>query len=168
MKKLSLLLILLCAALFFSGCDRPPKVAEIGKKVPDFSLVDRKGKTWTLSDLRGKVVFINIWATWCPPCREEMPAIQRLYTIMPEESFQMLTVLNRDDPKNADRLAAIVGLTLPILDDQNDQVGPKFGITGVPETFIVDKQGVLREKVIGGAQWDAPVFQQMLMKYINQ
>jgi len=168
MKKLSFLILLLCAAIFISGCEQPPKVAEIGKRAPDFSLVDRKGKTWTVSELKGQVIFINFWATWCPPCREEMPSMQRLYTMMPKDTFKMLAVLNRDDPSQAEIFAAKLGITIPILDDQKDQVGPKYGLTGVPETFIVDKQGILREKFIGPAKWDAPVFRQMLMKYLAQ
>lgn len=94
--------------------------------------------------------------------------MQRLYTMMPKDTFKMLAVLNRDDPSQAEIFAAKLGITIPILDDQKDQVGPKYGLTGVPETFIVDKQGILREKFIGPAKWDAPVFRQMLMKYLAQ
>jgi peroxiredoxin len=168
MKKLSLLLLLFCLPVFICACEQAPKMAEIGKRAPDFSLVDRTGKTWTLSELKGQVVFVNFWATWCPPCREEMPSMQRLYTLLPKDTFKMLSILNRDDPNRADIFAAKLGITIPILNDQDDLVGQQYGLTGVPETFIVDKQGILREKFIGPAQWDAPPFQQMLMKYINQ
>jgi peroxiredoxin len=157
-----------CFFLLFTACGQRPKTAVIGKPAPDFTLVDRQGKTWSLSELEGQVVFINFWATWCPPCREEMPSLQRLYTLLPKDRFKMLSVLNRDDPSLADRFAAKFSITIPILDDQKDIVGQLYGLTGVPETFIVDKQGVLREKYIGPAQWDSPGFIQLMIKYINQ
>lgn len=167
MKKLSFLFLGIFL-LLISSCAKAPKVAEVGKLAPDFSLVDGNGKTWTLSDLKGQVVFVNFWATWCPPCREEMPSMQRLFTMLPKDNFKMLAILSQDDPKLAKSFAKKLGLTMPILDDQANKIGPTYGLTGVPETFIVDKKGILREKFIGPAKWDAPVYQQMLMKYINQ
>jgi len=168
MKKLSLVALACGLALFTASCGQAPKVAEVGKLAPDFTLVDRQGKTWTLSQLRGRVVFINFWATWCPPCREEMPSMQRLYTMVPQDAFVMLAVLENDEPARADSFASKAGLTVPILLDQDKKVWPTYGLTGVPETFIVDKKGVLREKFIGPAQWDSPKYLQMLAKYLNQ
>ncbi|MCK4839060.1 MAG: TlpA family protein disulfide reductase [Desulfobulbaceae bacterium] len=168
MKKISLLILAVCLPLFIAACGQGPKVATVGESAPDFSLVDRKGKIWTLSELKGQVVFVNFWATWCPPCREEMPSMQRLYTMLPKDKFKMLAILTQDNPAVADDFASKLGITMPILDDQDNQIGPAYGLTGVPETFIVDKQGVLREKFIGGAQWDSPSFRQLMMKYINQ
>ena len=154
--------------LALPGCGPEPIVAEVGQPAPDFTLVDRKGKTWTLSELKGQVVFVNFWATWCPPCREEMPSMQRLYTLLPQNKFKMLAILNRDDPGLADNFTKNLGMTMPVLNDQQNTVGQEYGLTGVPETFIIDKQGILREKFIGPAQWDATEYIQMLMKYINQ
>ena len=150
------------------ACGPGGRVAELYKPAPDFSLVDRQGKTWTLSELKGQVVFVNFWATWCPPCREEMPSMQKLHQMLPKDKFKMLAILNGDDPALADSFAAKLGLTMPILNDQANKVGPKYGLTGVPETFIINKKGVLMEKFIGPAQWDSPAYIQMLMKYINQ
>ena len=168
MKKLSFILMVFCIPLFITACGQGPKVATIDKPAPDFSLVDRDGKTWTLSALKGQVVFVNFWATWCPPCREEMPSMQRLFTMMPKDKFKMLAILNKDKPEVADNFAAKHSITMPILNDQDNRVGPKYGLTGLPETFIVDKQGILRAKFIGPYQWDTPDFKQMMMKYINQ
>ena len=151
-----------------SGCGQPPKVATVGEPAPDFTLVDLQGKTWTLSDLKGQVVFVNFWATWCPPCREEMPSMERLFNLMPKDKFKMLAILNRDDPALARDFVKKLGVTMPILNDQPNEVGVKYGLTGLPETFIVDKQGILREKFIGPYQWDMPSFQQMLGRYISQ
>ena len=168
MKKIFLVLVMSCLSLFLAACGQAPPVAEVGQPAPDFSLVDRQGKTWTLSELKGQVVFINFWATWCPPCREEMPSMQSLYKKLPTDQFKMLAVLNNDDPALADSFAAKLGITIPILNDQANTVGPKYGLTGVPETFIVDKQGVVREKFIGPAQWDSQGFVRMLLQYIGE
>lgn len=143
-------------------------MAIVGQPAPDFTLVDRQGKTWTLSELKGQVVFINFWATNCPPCREEMPAMQKLYTTMPKDKFKMLAVLNKEDPVLADTFAAKLKLTMPILNDQKNIAGSEYGLTGVPETYIVDKEGVLREKFLGAYEWDSPTYVQLMMKYINQ
>lgn len=168
MKIISLTALCVCFTLFMVSCGQRPKVAEVGKLAPDFTLIDRKSKTWNLSQLRGQVVFVNFWATWCPPCRQEMPSMERLYGLLPADKFKMLAILNRDEPAFADNLAAMLGVTFPILVDPDNSAGQAYGLTGVPETFIIDKQGVLREKIIGPAQWDSPTVQQKLMHYINQ
>ena len=168
MKNLTVSILALCLVLFITSCGQGPKVATVGKPAPDFTLVDLEGKTWTLSELKGQVVFVNFWATWCPPCREEMPSMQRLYTMLPKDKFKMLAILSQDDPALAKHFAAKLGIAMPILDDQANNIGPKYGLTGVPETYIVDKNGVLREKFIGPARWDSPQFVRMLTTYINQ
>ena len=132
---------------------------------PDFTLQDLKGKTWKLSDLKGKVVFINFWATWCPPCRDEMPSMQKLYTEMADTPFQMLAVLTNDDPMAAERFARQHGFTFPILIDRKGNIGGLYGITGVPETFIVDPGGILRRKYIGPFEWDSTVAKDMIKEY---
>ena len=168
MNKLLHLILLIFVFLFFAGCEQVQRVATVGKPAPDFTLVDRQGKSWTLSELKGQVVFINFWATWCPPCREEMPSMQKLYTRQPEDKFKMLAILNKDDPVLADAFAEKIKITIPILDDQNNAVGRKYGLTGLPETFIVDKQGVVREKFIGPADWTSAKYRHMMSRYIYE
>ena len=167
MKKLTLLIFVGCITMFIAGCGESP-VATVGKPAPDFDTVDLQGKVWSLSKLRGKVVFVNFWATWCAPCREEMPSMQRLYAKMPKDKFEMIALFNNDKPDLVKNFVSKLGITFPILSDEFNFAGPKYGITGLPETFIVDKQGVVREKFIGPAQWDKPAVMQMLMKYINE
>ncbi len=168
MKKLLLISIILCLPLFILACGHGPTSLKVGDPAPDFSLIDRQGKTWTLSELKGQVVFINFWATWCPPCMKELPSMQNLYTTMPANKFKMLAILNKDKPALADLVANRKGITIPILDDEQNLVGSNYFLTGLPETFIVDKQGIVREKIIGSAQWDSPDAVQMMMKYISQ
>ena len=167
MKKIAVLILASCLVLFITACGESP-VASVGSPAPDFDTVDLEGKVWSLSKLKGKVVFINFWATWCAPCREEMPSMQMLYEKMPKDKFEMLALFNNDKEPAAKNFVAQLGLTMPILSDEYNFAGLKYGLTGLPETFIVDKQGVIREKFIGPAQWDSPENIQMLMKYINE
>jgi peroxiredoxin len=171
MRKSFSLIMLLCFALFITGCGQEQgstKTAAVGRPAPDFTLMDMEGKTWTLSELKGQVIFVNFWATWCPPCVQEMPSMQNLHTTLPKDQFKMLAVLNNDDPANARAFAEKFGITFPILDDPENLIGPQYGLTGLPETFIIDKQGIIRETLQGPAEWDSPDAVQMLLQYINR
>lgn len=165
--KNSVLVFLITILLIGCGKDNEPAVtlAEVNKPAPDFTLVDLQGKTWQLSHFRGKVVFINFWATWCPPCLEEMPSMQALNAGMAQAPFQMLTILNNDQPAFAQNLADKIGITFPILVDPNSETATLYGLTGVPETFIVDPQGILREKFLGPRPWNSQGALEMLRKY---
>ena len=167
MKKIRFLILAGCLALFITACGEKP-VASVGNPAPDFDTLDLDGKVWSLSKLKGQVVFINFWATWCSPCREEMPSMQRLYTKLPKDKFEMIALFNNDKKPAVRNFVSQLGLTFPILSDEHNFAGTKYGLTGLPETFIVDKQGVIREKIIGPAKWDSPENVEMLMRYINQ
>ena len=167
MKRIAVLIMAGCLVLFITGCGESP-VASVGKPAPDFDTVDLEGNVWSLSKLKGKVVFVNFWATWCAPCREEMPSMQRLYDKLPKDKFKMNALYNRDTSELVKNFIAKLNITMPILDDHQNIIGEKYGLTGLPETFIVDKQGVIREKFIGPAEWDTPEIVEMLTKYINE
>jgi peroxiredoxin len=163
-------LAIICLFFLLVSCDRQaqrPQNAAIGKLAPGFNLVDRQGKTWDLEELKGQVVFVNFWATWCAPCREEMPSMQKLYTSLPSNKFKMLAILSNDEPAFADQVVKKMGVTFPILIDPDKTASKAYGITGVPETYIVDKQGVLRERFLGPVAWDSREARQMLQKYLE-
>ena len=171
-KTLYLIIPILLALAVVTACnkvqdEKPPMVAEVGKLAPDFELQDTNGKVWKLSDLRGQVVFVNFWATWCPPCRDEMPSMQKLSEVMPKNSFKMLAILSNDNPATAIAFAAKGGFTFPILIDPDSATGQSYGLTGVPETYIIDKSGILRQKYLGQRHWISPASQKMLLDYIN-
>jgi peroxiredoxin len=151
----------------FSGCGESP-VATVGKPAPNFDTINMQGDVWSLSKQKGQVVFVNFWATWCAPCREEMPSMQRLYVKLPKDKFKMVALFNRDKPEVVNNFVAKLGITIPILDDQQNIIGEKYGLTGLPETFIIDKQGVIREKYIGPKEWDSPEVIALLTNYINE
>ena len=106
----------------------------------DFSLADLKGKSWTLKDLRGKVVLLNFWATWCPPCRKEMPDLETLYRRFEPQGLVILGVSDED----MDKVKPFIeqqGITYPVLLDPGRRVNELFQIQGIPKTFVYDRDG---------------------------
>ena len=131
------------------------EVASVGKLVPDFEYADSDGKIWKIADLRGKVVYINFWATWCTTCEAEMPSKEALRIKMQGKPFQMLGMLFKDDPANLISYKQTHTVNVPTLISPDNDSAKKFGITGVPETFIIDKEGIVREKLVGPREWDS-------------
>jgi peroxiredoxin len=128
--------------------------SKVGAAAQDFGLPTLRGDYVKLSDYRGKVVFLNIWATWCPPCREEMPAMESLYQRLKGRDFEMLAVsIDREGEKVVGPFAAKYGLTFPVLLDPDSKTSRLYGLTGIPESFIVDKSGVVIHKIIGPQDW---------------
>lgn len=133
---------------------RQPAAVVVGSAAPDFQLQDLNGKTWKLSDLKGKVVLIHFWATWCTTCEAENPTFQRLYEAEQEHGkIVLLSVLIRDDAERASAYMRDKKFTFPVLPDTK-AVGTQYGLRGVPETFLIDKNGIVRDKVIGPNVWD--------------
>lgn len=147
--------ILILVALL--GCSRQQKPAVEGNQAPDFTLNTLNGELVKLSDLKGQVVIVNFWATWCPPCREEIPSMMRLNAAMAGKPFRMLCVSIDEGGKLAvEEFFRKSGFSLPVLMDADKRVGKLYGITGVPETFVIDRRGVILKKVVGAMEWDRP------------
>ena len=128
-----------------------------GLEAPDFTFPDLDGREVSLSDHRGKVVLVNIWATWCPPCRQEMPSMQRLYEKFKGENFEILAIgIDSEGREAVAPFMSKMNLTFPALLDPGETIRSLYGITGVPESFIIDKQGILVEKIIGPINWATP------------
>uniref|UniRef100_C6E5H2 Alkyl hydroperoxide reductase/ Thiol specific antioxidant/ Mal allergen n=1 Tax=Geobacter sp. (strain M21) TaxID=443144 RepID=C6E5H2_GEOSM len=156
MKRIFAVLLLLVAVLA-SGCSKKEVPAQEGVAAPDFTLSDLSGKQVQLSSLKGKVVLVNFWATWCPPCREEIPSMVKLNQIMQGKNFQMLAIsIDEGGEQAVQEFFRQNGVTLPALLDTDGSVSRRYGTTGVPETFIVDGKGTIRKKVIGGVEWSSP------------
>jgi len=149
--------VLLLAVFSSMGCSKPIEPALEGTPAPDFTLTDLSGGEVQLSSLKGKVVLVNFWATWCPPCREEIPSMMKLNQAMQGKNFQMLAISVDEGGKDAVLdFFKKGGWTLPALLDTDGKVARRYGTTGVPETFVVDTQGMIRKKVIGAIDWDSP------------
>jgi len=161
-KKFYVLMSCLLFLVFFvAGCEnlaglKKIRKMEIGKPAPDFVLQDASGNSWKLSGLKGKVVFVNFWATWCKPCRDEMPSMEALNKAMAGRPFQMLSIVFNDDLDMANSFARRLGATFPVLANPGPELTEAYMITGVPETFLVDADGILRYKFIGPYNWDTP------------
>ena len=115
------------------------------------------GKTYSLASLRGKVVIVNFWATWCPPCREEMPSMEQLHRELADEGLVILAVnIEKDGRQTIPKLLAGNPHSFPILVDDQETVQKRYGVFKFPESFIVRKDGVIDDKVIGAIDWVHP------------
>lgn len=141
----------------------------VGRVAPDFALPDLQNRTVQLSDFRGKVVFLNFWATWCKTCREEMPSMEELYKTFHRDGLVVLAVsIDRVTTKqNIPPFVKSLNLTFPVLIDSWGQTDKRYKLTGVPETYIVDQNGVLREKVIGPRDWTRLDNLKVITKLLN-
>ena len=128
-----------------------------GAPAPDFSLPDLDGKMVSLAGYKGKVVFLNIWATWCAPCVEEMPSMEKLYQELKDEAFEILAVsIDESGVKTVLPFMKKHKLSFPALTDTEGIFKSLYQTTGVPETFIIDKDGIIIEKAIGPRDWATP------------
>ncbi|MEW5872591.1 MAG: redoxin domain-containing protein [Chloroflexota bacterium] len=163
-STLGTILILLAGAAWIWLSKAPPgsMLAEIpapqtGFMAPDFTLESSTGETITLSDLRGRPVLVNLWASWCPPCRAEMPAMLRVYQDYKAQGFTLLAVnaANQDSSTAALDFAQELGLDFPILFDSQGSVAQQYQISALPTSFFIDAHGIIREVVVGGPMSEA-------------
>ena len=128
--------------------DVPSPVA--GRSAPDFTLQSLDGRTFTLSDLRGEVVILNFWATWCKPCEEEMPALQEVYDARRAEGLIVLGVNQNEPPSLVQSFGEKYRLTFPLLLDPGYLVSDAYRINALPSTFFIDRAGTIRDVTYGG------------------
>jgi cytochrome c biogenesis protein CcmG/thiol:disulfide interchange protein DsbE len=128
-----------------------------GFLAPDFELKTTTGETIKLSDLRGQAVLVNLWATWCPPCRAEMPAIEKIYNEYKDKGLVVLAVnmTYQDTPSNIAPFVSERGLTFPILLDDAGKVGADYQLRSLPSSFFINREGIINEVVIGGPMAEA-------------
>jgi thiol-disulfide isomerase/thioredoxin len=144
----------------------PARAVPVAKgPAPDFSLDDLDGRPHRLADYRGRVVLLNFWASWCPPCRVEMPSIERLYQSHSKRPFMVLGLNQRESAQDA---FASLGLfspmpTFPILLDSRGQVAKTYGVEGLPCSFVIGKDGTLQAKAEGARDFSSKA----VLKYID-
>ena len=129
----------------------------VGFMAPDFTLSTMGGESVTLSELRGQAVIINLWASWCGPCRAEMPAMQNVFDQYKEEGFTILAInaSNQDSLAAATAFVGEFNLTYPILLDVEGKVSKLYNLLALPTTYFVNKEGIIEEVVIGGPMAEA-------------
>jgi peroxiredoxin len=142
----------------------------VGSTAPAFHAKDlRTARPTTLADYRGKVVLLNVWATWCLPCRVEMPSMERLYRRLGGGGdFRVVAVsIDEQDDSMVMSFARELGLSFDILHDQTAAIKQAYQATGVPESWVIDRDGVIVKKVIGASEWDGPVNETLIRRLID-
>lgn len=152
LRKLFIVICVVTVALIATSCKKGERnvVVEEGK-APDFSLSDIRGAKVTLSGLRGKVVMLEFWATWCPPCRDSIPEMNKLYEKFRDKNFELLAISvdeGRDASSTVGSFAKEYGVVYPVLIDDRD-VNTLYGVSNIPVMFIIDKDGKVVRKRIG-------------------
>jgi peroxiredoxin len=126
-----------------------------GTQAPDFTLEEINGQTLSLSDFKGKVVFLNFWATWCHPCKAEMPAMEQLYRRFKKRGLVVVAVNHYEKKGKVMRFIDEGGYTFPVPLDREGAVSRKYRVSFLPVTFIIDRAGKLAGQVVGMRQWDS-------------
>jgi len=161
-KMIKLLPIILLVVILASGCgsstpqSAPPPTTpppsegiDIGSQAIDFQLQTLDGQTVKLSDLRGKPVLLNFWATWCPPCRFEMPFLQQINDSYSAKGLVLLAIDIGESPGTVQKFMTEFNLSLTVPMDTDSKVAKSYGITAIPTTFLIDKNGVIQFKLLG-------------------
>jgi peroxiredoxin len=174
-KKAILVVIVVAAVLpalvylLLQGGSQEPKVIGVGDRAPDFALAGLDGKQVRLSDLRGKVVIVHFWATWCPPCVEEIPTIAAVSRELSARDFEVLAV--SVDEGGGPAVASFLQrsrLALPVLLDSDHAVASRYGTFKFPETYLVGRDGIVKYKIIGPRDWNDPSALQALQQMAMQ
>ncbi len=132
-----------------------PLVAPIA--APDLALEGMDGHLLHLSDLRGRVVFLNFWATWCGPCRQEMPAMERLHRTFERRGLAVLAVNFGESRSDLQEFTRALSLSFPVALDAQTDAAHAMGIRGLPVSILLDRDGRILWKALGSREWDSPV-----------
>lgn len=163
MKRCSFILAII---LFLTVCFSSPAFS--GEKAADFTLPDINGKKVSFSEFKGKVVVLNFWATWCGPCRAEMPSLNNLYNEYKDKGLVVLAVSVDASEKPVKSFARELKLTFPVLMDKDKAVSfDEYAALGLPTTFLIDKNGIVIEKIMGEREWDSPQMKEKILKLLG-
>ncbi len=151
----------------------------VGAPAPPFEAVKVDGERVTLETYRNQVVLLNVWATWCPPCRYEMPSMQRLYDIFEGQDFEIVAVSvdgrQRGSPGPMGQpagdpwaFADSLSLTFPIVWDPEARIMRSYRTTGVPESYLIGRNGVIYRRVAGATEWDHPQYVEFIQRLLDE
>ncbi|MCL4491996.1 MAG: redoxin domain-containing protein [Nitrospirae bacterium] len=139
-----------------------------GSPAPDFTLNDVNGKKVALSEFRGRVVLLNFWATWCGPCKAEMPSLNSLYLALKDKGLVVLAISVDTSEKPVKSFISEKKLALPVLMDKNKEIYfDSYAVVGLPTTFIIDKSGGIVEKIMGENVWDSPQMKEKILRLLG-
>jgi len=167
-----IVVVLILGAGLVLGLKLKPEIfpVAVGSRAPSFEAVDlATGKPTTLADYKGQVVLLNIWATWCEPCKVEMPSLEQLEKDMGPQGLKIVAVsIDEGGPDVVRQYARDLGLTFRILHDQSGSIKQIYQTTGVPESFVINRAGTIEKKVIGATDWDATVNKDLIRRLLAQ
>ena len=176
MPKIILLIFITLLSVSVHAAWEQPKLGyrlnELSKPVdaPNFILEDMDEYEYDFSEYRGKVVLLNFWASWCPPCRREMPSMERLYRKYQENDFTVVAINQMEDE---DKIFAFTGaletqLTFNILLDTQSTVSQDYDVRGLPTTYLIDKKGRIRYRAVGGREFDHPKVEKIIQSLMQE
>ena len=145
--------------------------AEIGARAPDFHAIDLSSNESVSLHARyaGQVTLVNIWATWCVPCRTEMPSMQEAYVALQSRGLRVAAVsIDEGSPDDVRAFVRELGLTFDVLHDRSGHIQTTYATTGVPESFLLDRSGVIVKHVIGGHDWNSPANRKLIERYLAE
>lgn len=161
----ALCIVLVGSAQAFGGSG----AVRVGNMAPEFSLQDLSGKSVSLADLKGKVVFLNFWATWCPPCRTEMPSMEMLNEVFSGSDFVMLAVnIEKEGRTAVPPFLERNPHSFTVLLDLEEKVQRAYGVYRFPETFLIDKEGRVARHYIGAYDWSAIDILKQIKEYVDR
>jgi len=168
---ISLFLLVAMDPHFSSGGSKnaalPPDVDKSANtKAPDFTLKDVNGKTINLSSLKGKVILLNFWATWCPPCKAEMPSMNRLYNEIKAKGFEVVAVSTDNSLSPVKEFLAKSRVDFTVLFDEKKAVSRQYKVFSMPTTFLIDRNGFIVEKYYGEYEWTEPDVRKQIEKLL--
>lgn len=142
---------------------------EIGAQAHVFTLLDLKGRPVSLSELKGKVVVLNFWATWCAPCRVEMPGMEMAYQKYKARGFEILAISTDSQGMVVTKpFVEANDLTFPILHDSDYQVGAAYGVRTLPMSYVLDRDGVIRHRIFGARDWNSPEADKLIQQLLTE
>jgi len=169
MKRRYTLIIALCCLVLTQVAgsrELSPYTAETDAAT--FDLPDVKGEPHTLQDYRGQVVLVNFWASWCPPCIQEMPVLEKLQTKLDEQPFQILAVNVGEAKYRVWKFVKLINFGLPVMLDERKETFNSWGVNVLPTSFLLDKQGNIRYRVQGDIEWDSEAVVALIEALINE
>lgn len=153
------------------------KFVKVGVPAPAFQATTLRGEPAALADYEGKVVLLNVWATWCAPCRVEMPSMERLYQKVDRDDFEIVAVsvdaaqgsvdASGNPGGNIQAFVDSLSLTFPILHDPEGRIQKIYQTTGVPESFVIGRDGIIYQKVTGQTDWDTPEYMEFMGRLLD-
>lgn len=159
--------VALVALLLLSSCEKRPGL-EVGDMAPEFSLPSLDGTVMSLSDWQGQVVVLNYWATWCPPCVQEMPSLQELHEALGEQGLRVVAVSVDERFSDIQGFVDRFDLSFIILHDEGMKTARRYQTFKYPETYIIDRSGRVKSKVVGERNWIAPSVIRDLVRLLKE